>query len=787
MTMNKILLRKTVRDLKKNRAQTIALITVVALGMLSYVAAAGAFRDLDTSYQHTYDQTHFADVTFAVAGAPESVLEEVTRLGGVAAATGRLVIDAGYQLPGGEPIRARLIGLPPDQHPEVNDVLVLDGRYFDRGETEVVLLESHFADYYGIEPGDKVTPIINGTVTPLEVAGTVASPEYLVVSASRQNILPSARSFAVLFLPISALQASFAMESTVNDIAVLFNEGAGQETVIAAIEAILSPYQLESTLLQADQPSNAALRLDLEGFREVALIMPIILLLVAAASIYIMLGRTVLAQQQQIGLMKALGYNNRTVLVHYLAYALVIGLIGTVVGLLLGLLLSRQITLVYAQELGIPQVESRVYADLALSGAILSLLFAAAAGLGPARSATKRTPAEAMYMDPSTAQMAGRRSFLERWFRLPLPWRLPLRNVFRARRRTISNVIGIVFAFILILMTFSWVDSMQYMLAQTFEELARWDVSAQFNSPQSEALLTDIAAWDGVKAVEPAIVLPATVRANGQQKDIVLTAFAPEQQMQLLKLTGEIDQAGALGRGKIILTPLLASDLELAAGDEVMVNTALGERIFTLSANSDEMAGEVAYIALAEIQDLAPAPIFNFVYVQADPNLARQVKQELYQLPGVGMAQLRSDVRSDIEQLVGLFLAFTGIMVFLALAMAFALLFNTMTVSVLERQRELATMRAIGAGRHRLVGQLALESLITWLLALIPGMVLGYLLAVQVGKVFSSELFNFTIVILPRTYIITALGILLTMLVASWPAFRRISRMNLAEATKILT
>ena len=205
--MNKILLRKTVRDLKNNWAQTAALIAIVALGMLSYVAAAGAFRDLDTSYQHTYEQTNFADVTFAVTAVPETVLDEIARVGGVAAVTGRLVIDAGYQLPDGEPIRARLIGLPSDRHPQVNDILVLDGRYFNDGEAGVVLLESHFADYYDIEPGDKVTPILNGSVTPLEVVGSVASPEYLIVSASRQNILPSARSFAVLFVPISALQA----------------------------------------------------------------------------------------------------------------------------------------------------------------------------------------------------------------------------------------------------------------------------------------------------------------------------------------------------------------------------------------------------------------------------------------------------------------------------------------------------------------------------------------------------------------------------------------------------
>ena len=384
--------------------------------------------------------------------------------------------------------------------------------------------------------------------------------------------------------------------------------------------------------------------------------MPVIMLLVAAASIYIMLGRTVTAQQQQIGLMKALGYGNRTVMVHYLAYALVIGLIGIVIGLLLGLLMSRQITLLYAQELGIPLVESRVYADLAISGAILSLIFAALAGLGPARSAAKRTPAEAMYMDPSTANFAGRRSWLERWVHLPLRWRLPLRNVFRARRRTISNIIevrkptmygeliiGIVFAFILILMTISWVDSMQYMMDLAFEEIARWDVTAQFNSPQSETLLDEIAGWEGVEAVEAAVVLPVKVQANGQQTDILLTAFAPEQQMQVLQLTEEIDQVEALGEGKIILTPALFDELGVTVGDEVTVNTPLGERTFSVSAGSDELAGEVAYIALEQLQALSPAPLFNFVYVQADPSLDRSatVGCDMASLPRRSVLRLR--------------------------------------------------------------------------------------------------------------------------------------------------
>lgn len=57
----------------------------------------------------------------------------------------------------------------------------------------------------------------------------------------------------------------------------------------------------------------------------------------------------------------------------------------------------------------------------------------------------------------------------------------------------------------------------------------------------------------------------------------------------------------------------------------------------------------------------------------------------------------------------------------------------------------------------------------------------------QLGQEFSAELFTFEIIIAPQSYIITTLGILATMLLASWPAIRRVNRLDLAEATKVLT
>src|SRR5512137_625678 len=96
--MNLILL-KTLRDLRASLAQSVALIVIVMLGVASFAAAVAGYRDLDTSYNRTYDELHFADVTFAVQGAPQTVTGELQNVEGVAGVSGRLVIDTGLELP----------------------------------------------------------------------------------------------------------------------------------------------------------------------------------------------------------------------------------------------------------------------------------------------------------------------------------------------------------------------------------------------------------------------------------------------------------------------------------------------------------------------------------------------------------------------------------------------------------------------------------------------------------------------------------------------------------------
>lgn len=789
--MKKIILLNAWRDLRASLAQTIALVVIVALGVASLTTLIGAYRDLGTSYNRTYDELGFADATFSLQGAPAEAEEAVRKIEGVSAATGRLVVDTGLELPAAngaasKQMRLRLVGIPASSHPQVNDVMVLDGSYLDPGKPQSLLIESHFADFYNYGPGDTVTPIIGGKPMSFSVAGVVASPEYLVITSGRDEVMPSPRTFAVMFLSIDELRRLTGAEG-INDIAVRFDPGADAASVTRQVEQQLQPYGLRETILKSDQASYAALKLDLDGYRQIAYLMPGIILLVAAFSLYILLSRQVLSHRPQIGLMKALGYGDGAIIGRYLLQAALVGLIGSLIGLLVGFPLTRLVTEAYASELGIPLVETRFYFDLVLAGVALSLLVALLAGIGPARSSARLRPAEAMRQDPSAAA-GGRVSPLERLLRVPFWLRLPLRNIGRARRRAVSTGLGVVFSLVLVLMAWGMFESMNYMFSNNFNDVERWDISVAFSEPQPQAALEKVVGQQGVSQVEPILQLPAALDHDGGREDLVLTGLPPGQDLHHLQLSDSTGPGETLAGNGLVLSSHTAGKLGIGIGDPVTLKTYAGELDLTLKATMNELLPSVAYVSLETASAAVGAPgSFNGALLTVG-NSADQDRTSagLYLLPEVASVQLKDDIESDWQSLLGFFYVFIGVIMAFALAMAFALLFNTMTVNVLERRREFATMRSVGAGRGRIAMLVSVESFLLWLIALAPGMVLGWLATRQLVAAFDSDLFTFRTVVTFRGFLITSLGILLTMLLAALPAIRRVNRLNLGEATKIL-
>ncbi len=108
-----------------------------------------------------------------------------------------------------------------------------------------------------------------------------------------------------------------------------------------------------------------------------------------------------------------------------------------------------------------------------------------------------------------------------------------------------------------------------------------------------------------------------------------------------------------------------------------------------------------------------------------------------------------------------------------------AVIFNTITINVLERQRELATMRTFGTGIGRLATMLTVENVLMGVLGVIVGLPIGFAIAQYFAGLYQNELFDMPVVIYTRTYILAAAGALIVLLLAEIPAVRFVRRLDL--------
>jgi len=784
------------RDIAKQKWQFTALVLIILLGVLSYSAMMGMIDDVVASLEGTLDELHFQDfvITFEDV-VPDSLARTVAGLDNVQTVTGRLVMDTGLYLDEDTQVHARLIGMPTAAQPAVNQLDLNQGRYLQAGDGLAAVLDHSFADAHDYGPGTILHPIVNGERLNVEVVGVSVSPEYLMPVSSIENMMPSPSGFAILFMPQEELQQLFGAEGAINELNILL-EDRSPEQVDQAIERVkeaAGDATVRSVVKRADNPGYKLVMMDLEGGREMMGMIPSLFLLIAAMSIYVFLSRMVQAQRPQIGVLRALGYSRWAVMRYYLFFSGLVALIGSVIGFALSYPAAMAFGQMYAIELGLPSVTVEFHLEAAIQAVSITLITCLLAGLFPARASAKIAPAQAMRFDPSVALVKGSVPLLERVlslaFHLRTGTKVALRNLFRNRGRTLTTALGFVFAFIVLLACWALFDGMNHMFDIQFQRTDLWDLHAIFSQPQFPALLDKVNEWPGVEAVEPVLEAPVRLKSETATEDAFLIAIAPDTTLHGFQLPRGKTPAEVLVPGHALLPPGLGDKLGVQTGDEITLQTPMGSQRVIVDTSNAEMMGAMVYVSLDWVQEeTSGMELFNGLLLQVKDSQQHEVKKKLYHLPGVANVIFKEENIAGWKALMGLFYVMMGAFLVFALLIAGAVIFNTITVNVLERQREIATMRALGQSRGRLRGMVTLENMLIGLLALVPGLAAGSAVTYYLFQIFSATAdFYMPYYISLRSYVLVTLLIFSTAFLSQIPAMRRVNQMDLAEATKVMT
>ena len=304
-----------------------------------------------------------------------------------------------------------------------------------------------------------------------------------------------------------------------------------------------------------------------------------------------------------------------------------------------------------------------------------------------------------------------------------------VRGIGRNTKRTVFSATGVALALILVLVSWAMLDTMDNLISVQFDDVSTTNGQVLYAEPVTDAQVAELASVDGVADVETVLTMPVSVEFGGQVYSTQMTGYDPDTVMH-----GFIDEDGdpvALPADGVLIDAGITAQIEdLEPGDTVALTLGSGPSATTVDAQVADftyqplgtfVSAEKSWLA-AQVPDAAETTALLTTVDGADPDAVRQDASEL---AGV-LAYVDTSALADVyDEYSGLFYVFIGAMLALGAAMAFAIIFTTMTVNIVERRRELATMRAAGVSYRAISRVVGGENLLVAAMGVIPGLILG--------------------------------------------------------------
>lgn len=779
--------RKLTRELWRLKGQMFSIAMVVATGIMAVVTMRGGYDSLNAAQTEYYAHTRFADLWAPVKRAPEAVADLVAELPGVQVVDTRVTAMATLDLPGLDaPGIGRVVSVPAGSRPILNDIVVARGRYLDQGARDEVLINENFATARGLAPGDSVRAVLNGRLRTLRVVGIANSPEFSY-SVPPGSLYPDDERYGVFWMNRDALGAAYDLSGAFNELSLTLAPGIDPEAMITRVDQVLDRHGGLGAYPRADQVSHQILQSELDQNRVMSTAIPFVFLGVAAFLLNLVLGRMIATQRTEIAVLKAFGYRNREVGVHYLSFALSAVGAGALLGSVGGVWLGGKYVALYGAYFAFPNLE---YALSPLLLAIATGVSAVAAGvgaLGAVRDAVGLPPAEAMRAEPPARFEPGplERSGIGRL--LPSAGRMILRNIERRPMRSILSSLGVSFSVAILVIGMFMFDGAMFMMDLQFRVIQREDLTLTFREPLSASVHYDLAGLTGVTRVETFRSVPARLRAGHREREVGIQGLDPNPRLR--RIVGTDERVHPIPSHGLVISKILAERLHVGSGDTLRVEFLNGERRsewVPVAGVVEDLMGVSATMSRPSLDRLAGGgQVVSGAYLAVEPSERAKLNARLKEMPAVAgvaspatmLASFETQLGESLFVAVGFLLGFAGVI-------SVGIIYNGARTALSERGRELASLRVMGFRRSEVSILLLGEQALVTVLAIPVGWLLGYLLSSAVLASLQSETYRIPLVISGRTYAISAAVTLAAAFVSGWIVRRRVNNLDLIEVLK---
>ncbi|HSN27110.1 MAG TPA: ABC transporter permease, partial [Kofleriaceae bacterium] len=517
--------RKSRRDVVRLKGQVATIALVLACGIMAIVMLRSAYSSLLEARDSYYARFRFGDVFAHLERAPDAVVARLEAMPGVALVYPRIVKNVMVPIADEpDPVTGTVISLPDSGEPPIGGLYLRTGRLPLPNVDEAVVLEQ-FATAHGLVPGDTLPVVIEGRLRKIRICGIALSPEYVLASAT--GGLVDKRRFVVLWMPRKTIAPAFQMDGAFNDVVIQLEPHTDPVAVVQQLDRELARYGGTHAVARDRQMSNYMLTSELQVLRTLAIVIPAIFLGVAAFLVNVVISRLIFLERGQIAVLKALGFSNRRVGMHYLGLVTLIVGVGAVLGMWFGVVTGGWMTGLYASFYRFPSYVHHVRASLVVMTLAIGLGTAVLGAMAAVRRVVRMPPAEAM-RPPAPLSYRTSRAGTAIGGAFGPSGTMVVRELERRPFRFLFSVLGIAMGVGIYVMGNMSKDSFDDLMGRIFPMEHQEDLVVMLAHSAPARAAEELAHVPGVLHAEGQRVVPVRMCVGSRWRDVTLVGMPVE-------------------------------------------------------------------------------------------------------------------------------------------------------------------------------------------------------------------------------------------------------------------
>jgi len=306
------------------------------------------------------------------------------------------------------------------------------------------------------------------------------------------------------------------------------------------------------------------------------------------------------------------------------------------------------------------------------------------------------------------------------------------------------------------------IEAMFFLIDYQFERILRSDIEVSLRDEQGPGILRELANLPGVDRVESVLHLPCTFIHGQYRKKGAVTGLLSSARLTVpRRIDGEPLRRPAAG---LVLARRVAELLHARPGDRVTIVPTKGERRAIeapVAEVTDSFLGVAVYADLEYLSSLVGEDLaMNAVQLQVDPRSEGngEIYRGLKEMPQAQSIIARRAIIANVnDTIIANHWVFLVILVPFAGVIFLGSILNASLVSLAERSREVATLRAIGYSEWQVGGLFLRESILVNAVGTLLGLPLGYLLTVGTASLYDTDALRFPVVHAPWVWSATLL------------------------------